>query len=81
MEEDWRLQGQENYLQGVLLEKKQYQKYREGWDHDHCEFCGAKFSEKEKDLNEGYVTTDNYHWICEGCFADFKVRFQWSVKN
>lgn len=77
--DDWRLQGQEKFLQGVSLKKKPYQKYRESWEHDHCEFCGAKFSEKIEDLNIGYVTTDNYHWICESCFVDFKAKFQWDV--
>jgi hypothetical protein len=22
--------------------------------------------------HQGYVTTDNYHWVCEPCFADFQ---------
>jgi hypothetical protein len=76
---DWRLQGQERFLQGVMLRKKQYRRYRNDWDHDHCEFCGAKFSEDEKDLHVGYVTIDDYHWICENCFEDFKNKFKWIV--
>ena len=77
--DDWRLQGQEKFLQGIILAKKGYRKYRENWDHDHCEFCGNKFSEKEGDLNEGYATDDNYHWICSSCYEDFKELFQWKV--
>jgi len=76
---DWRLHGQERFLEGVSLSKKKYLAYREGWDHDHCEFCGVKFSELEEDLNEGYVSADNYYWICEECFIDFRDRFHWKL--
>ena len=76
---DWRLQGQERYLQGVALSKQTYKKYREGWEHDHCEFCGAKFSEQPEDLHVGYATADRYRWICENCFRDFRDMFQWTV--
>lgn len=61
------------------------------WDHDHCEFCSAKFVpaamaadvESESSLlTEGYVTVDQGTglWICDKCFADFKDEFQWSVR-
>jgi len=78
---DWRLQGQEKYLKGVTLYLKKYIKYRDVWDHDHCEFCWAKFSIEghSGDLDEGYATKDNYHWICERCFGDFKDIFQWKI--
>ncbi len=78
---DWRLQGQEKYLAGVLLVKKRYRKRSEDWEHDHCEFCVRKFSERPGDLNEGYATEDEYHWICENCYEDFKKQFQWTVKE
>ncbi len=74
---DWRLQGQEKFLKGVSLSKETHKKHREDWEHDHCEFCGAKFSEREGDLREGYVTTDRYRWICEVCYEDFKQLFSW----
>ncbi len=76
---DWRLQGQERFLKGVSLVKRQYHKYREGWDHDHCEFCRRKFSERPEDLHVGYATTDNYHWICKDCVGDFAQLFEWQV--
>ena len=22
---------------------------------------------------------DDYHWVCEQCFADFRDRFNWTV--
>jgi len=40
---DWRLGGQDRYLKGVTLLRRAYTRYREGWDHDHCAFCWAKF--------------------------------------
>lgn len=46
--DDWRRQGQERFLKGVKLMYRNYYPYRSGLDHDHCEFCGRKFS-----LNEG----------------------------
>jgi hypothetical protein len=77
--DDWRLCGQERYLKGVSLIKRQYEAFRQGWDHDHCEFCGLKFSDSQTDLKIGYVTLDNYHWICLNCFKDFNGLFQWNV--
>lgn len=69
--DDWRRQGQERYLAGRTFVLRTYAPYREGWEHDHCEFCGHKFSLADGDLQRGYVTTDNYHWVCERCFQDF----------
>ena len=78
---DWRLQGQEKYLKGVTLYFKKYTKYRDNWDHDHCEFCRAKFSIEDHPggLDEGYATKDNYYWICRRCFGDFKGIFRWKI--
>jgi hypothetical protein len=68
---DWRLTGQETYLQGVALVRKPYRAYSENCEHDHCEFCWAKFmdpayseahrkfiEEHPEVLTEGYATTD-----------------------
>jgi hypothetical protein len=76
-EDDWRLQGQEKYLQGFALYFRQYL----GNDHDHCEFCLAKFmNEPGEDIRtEGYTTKDYYRWICSSCFNDFKDRMNWKV--
>ena len=76
---DWRLRGQERYLQGVSLTKSEYKPYRDGWDHDHCEFCNAKFSMTiDQCQTEGWSTLDKYHWICSSCYEDFKEEFEWS---
>ncbi len=77
---DWRRQGQEKYLMGEKLIFQNYYPYREGWDHDHCEFCGAKFSLSLNDINEGYAPHDKYHWVCGQCFNDFKEEFHWMYK-
>ena len=76
---DWRLQGQEKYLLGVRLVWKKYSRYSQDWDHDHCEFCWAKFMQEEGPdiLHEGYATEDNYRWVCQKCYNDFKEMFKW----
>ena len=80
---DWRLQGQEEYLKGVELRWQIYGRYPKGpdWDHDHCEFCWAKFMVEDypEVLPEGYTTLDEYRWICSGCCEDFKEMFEWRV--
>lgn len=80
---DWRLTGQERYLKGKGLVRKQYVPPRPDWDHDHCEFCWRKFTEREEpdSVQEGYATEDNRHWICPSCFADFQSEFQWIIHN
>lgn len=79
--DDWRLQGQERYLTGVTLTRRQWRETRAGWDHDHCEFCSEKFADDRipDALHEGWTTPDEYRWICDQCFADFRERFQWKV--
>jgi hypothetical protein len=87
---DWRLTNQEQYLQGATLVRKPYRAYSDTWEHDHCEFCLAKFveagSESQPDARiEGYATTADhpkgadYHWICPACFDDFAEMFGWRV--
>ena len=78
---DWRLTNQEKYLKGVRLFWQQYTTYSQEWDHDHCEFCWAKFMENGGPgiLTAGYTTEDNYRWICQRCYEDFKDRFAWVV--
>jgi len=78
--DDWRLTGQERYLSGVSLRFATYAP-APGNDHDHCEFCGTKFTllDIPGSLRRGYTTDDRYRWICETCFADFLDRFKWRV--
>ena len=79
--DDWRRQGQERYLSGVKLVPRNYAPYRLDWDHDHCEFCGARFSLNNGDLKTGYSTEDGYYWICNQCFKDFSHIFNWHVSD
>ena len=70
--DDWRLQGQERHLKQTVFFFKAYEQPNDAWDHDHCEFCGAKFSTTVPDsLRKEYVSLDN-RWLCATCFNDFK---------
>jgi hypothetical protein len=51
------------------------------WDHEHCEFCFEKFSESSADLQEGYASEDNYRWVCEACFRDFRDEMDWKIQT
>lgn len=78
---DWRLTNQERYLKGVVLVHRKYRPASSSNDHDHCEFCWAKFMlvDAPNVLHEGYSTPDGYRWICETCFNDFGDLFHWKV--
>jgi len=79
-EQDWRLQGQEKYLQGVTLKFGTWLSNNPANDHDHCEFCSAKFTSSTPDtLHEGYSSIDHYRWVCLVCFNDFSKQFNWVV--
>jgi len=80
-EHDWRLQGQEKYLAGLTLAHREWRQTRPNWDHDHCEFCWATFGGVSYGtaLRAGWTTPDEYRWICDVCFADFKDRFGWQI--
>jgi hypothetical protein len=40
---DWRRRGQEKHLRGARLAWRRYQAMSAQWEHEHCEFCWAKF--------------------------------------
>ncbi len=80
---DWRLTNQETYLKNKKLTLQKW-KHKEGsnWDHDHCEFCFTKFTDKndiKESLKKGYCTENKNYWICKKCFEDFKERFNWKI--
>lgn len=82
--DDWRLQGQ-HCLRDELLRFRSYTPPRPGFEHDHCEFCWTRFRTRESGLEEGvraegYVTVD-LRWICEPCYEDFKVMFDWRLET
>jgi hypothetical protein len=76
---DWRLQGQEAYLTGVTLIRRHWRQSRPNWDHDHCEFCFDKFGASDDFLQEGWTTPDEYRWVCDRCFGDFRAQFNWRI--
>jgi len=75
--------GQERYLKAAVLHWSNWTRPRPTWDHDHCEFCWAKFMEEDfpEVLHFGYTTADRYRWICKQCFEDFKDNFEFQVKE
>ena len=81
---DWRLQGQERYLHGAVLVRRQYRRSRSNldWDHDRCEFCWTRFAPQKREgcASEGFHTED-HRWICESCYEDFKVIFDWRLEG
>ena len=79
---DWRLTpAHEKYLAGITLVHRHWRESRPGWDHDHCEFCFAKFGPEvvAEVIHAGWTTPDEYRWICETCFQDFREMFKWVV--
>jgi hypothetical protein len=80
-EKDWRLQGQEKCLTGITLTRRRWRQSRPRWDHDHCEFCWATFAAVDGPdiLQEGWMTPDEYRWVCDQCFEDFRDRFMWKI--
>jgi hypothetical protein len=81
--EDWRLQGQDQYLHGAVLEWTRWTRPRPDWDHDHCTFCWAKFMDTDDPtvFHDGYATLDRKHWICRNCYVDFNETFAWQVSR
>ena len=83
--DDWRLRGQEEYLQGMKFTYKKFMSVGDRSDHEHCEFCWHKFMEQPEGVedctSEGYCSMDGKYWVCESCFEDFKDMFGWEVEK
>lgn len=84
--DDWRRRDQEDYLMGVKLYLTPFTPLSEHWDHEHCEFCWAKFylhPDHPECLREGYCTAPvnerGARWICPECFRDFREEFGWTM--
>lgn len=82
---DWRLRGQEEYMQGMAFTYLKFSPETEGRDHTHCEFCWHKFMEKPESIadcsSHGYRSRDGRYWVCEECFAGFKDAFGWNPEE
>lgn len=74
---DWRLNGQERYLYGVKLKHMNIKDKLNPSDHEHCKFCLEKISNYPNTIHDAYCTEDEYHWVCDNCYNDFKTRFNW----
>lgn len=78
LENDWRLRGQEEYLQNQVFQYKRFAGLPGKSLHAYCEFCWHKFMENPVGLkdcsSEGYCSTDGNYWICKECFDDFKEK-------
>jgi hypothetical protein len=85
--EDWRYLNAE-ILRGLSFIRKPYQLYREGWDHDHCTGCYAKFMvEPGPDiLTEGWAVDAShpqgadYAWVCPECYDLLKDVLDWTPR-
>lgn len=85
MEEDWRLYGKEDSVERLLQGQTfVYRKFKTQGrnDHEHCFFCMDKIAEEGRgDYTHGYAREDLKWWVCEVCFADFKDRFDFKLKE
>jgi hypothetical protein len=82
---DWRLDNVRG-LESLRFRRKQYRRWSESWDHDHCAACSAKFAEFDAPhiLHEGYATCEDYKhgadydWLCVTCFNELRDVMNWS---
>jgi hypothetical protein len=81
--DDWRLNfGKEpEFYKKYKWVLKKWSQTRDNSDHDHCEFCNAKFMDTEGPniLPQGWTDENETYWICEGCFEDFRKMYQWDI--
>lgn len=71
----WRFTGQESYLlftkgKGIIPMEYINNLEKPELFHEHCSFCWDKVEENQD--KKHYCTLDNYHWICNDCYNDFK---------
>jgi hypothetical protein len=81
--DDGWLTDQADHLIGVTLSRREWTADSVRDDHDHCALCWAKFAKLGPfgELHVGWRTSDGRHWVCQQCVDDFKVRFQWVLKD
>jgi hypothetical protein len=65
-EEDWRLTGQEDVLADAVLVRKRYRARSETSEHEHCEFCWAKFMDADFSPEHRKFIEDNPDVLTEG---------------
>ncbi|MGI6270423.1 MAG: hypothetical protein ACOYKJ_07835 [Candidatus Howiella sp.] len=54
----------------------QFHKFSDKWDHEHGEFCRAKFMEEDDEgvLHAVYCTLNKQNRIRPECYGDFRER-------
>ena len=76
------------YLRGAVWSGATWSPPSQGWDHDHCAVCWARFTTLdapgEHPLRTGYTAPGPagepaYHWLCADCFRVHRELFGWSV--
>jgi hypothetical protein len=94
-DDDWRLEGwDEQDVSGLTVVRRRF-RARFPNDHEHCEFCWAKFMDENDPphpedthviFHEGYEIVPEWgatqgvrSWICDQCFRDFHERFAWKL--
>ena len=65
-DDDWRIRGQETYLEGATLIRKRYTAWSEDWDHDHCVFCWATFMDPDLSPESRKSVGQNPEILTEG---------------
>jgi hypothetical protein len=81
-ENDWRLTANHERLRGATLSRRRYEAPSASWEHDHCEFCWAKFMQRNGDGIQaaGYFHAGSKTWICDRCLDEFRDRFDWKTE-
>lgn len=78
-ENDWRLRGQDSYLQNCKFKLSAFKSMPGKSMHAHCEFCWHKFMEHPEGVkdcsNVGFCSLDGKYWICKEYYKDFQALF------
>lgn len=68
----------QSFLVGKRLFSREFKQSKTS-DHEHCNMCGAKFSENSNDLHYGFSTEDQIGWVCPECFEYYKNEYKWTI--
>lgn len=77
---DWRYAGQDKGHLNAVWSWGNWRSDNPNNDHDHCEYCWAKFSARGgDDLIQGWHDEGCQRWICDNCFQVFATHFQYKT--
>ena len=60
----------------MKFEKLNFKSHR-NWDHEHCSICFKKIGSHGEDDKCAFYCEKTNDWICERCFFDFRIKFNW----